>query len=170
MEKLQTMGVFARNSVALSVSLNTASVPVTTRIETMSRRTEAAPNIGPSTQTTDSPSTAAASISRKPTLCVPSANDTIPLLWHLASNGYGYAMEQVRQTLILWLTFLLWPLLSSLFSLPAFSPFLFAPLAPRFSYFYLLSKRYLILKILSHSIYWKYSLFGQKFHSLLGPV
>lgn len=115
------MGVPARNSAVPSASPNTVFVLATTRIGTTGRKTEAAPNTGPSLRTTGFPSTAAASISRKLMHDVPSVSVTIPALRHLARSAYGYAMEQVRQTSILWPIFPLLPLLSPLFC-PALTP------------------------------------------------
>ena len=112
-----TLGVPARNTVAHSASPSAVSVPVTTRIGIMGRRTGAALNTRSFPRTTGFPLTAAASISREHTLCVPSAKDIIPVLRRLGRNDYGCAAELVRQTSIHWPISLLWLLLWPLFCL-----------------------------------------------------
>ena len=111
----------ARNSAVPSGSLNTALVPVTTKTGTMAGRTGAVPNTEPSPRTTGFPSTAAASISREPMPCVPSASDTIPASRPPARSGCGCAAAPARPISIPWPISPLW-LSPSPLSCPALTP------------------------------------------------
>ena len=102
MERQPTTDASARNTAVYSVSSKPACVPATTSAGTTAKETEAAQNTGPFPRITGSPLTAAACISRGPTLCGQSASATIPVSNPQVRRGCGYETAPARRTSTPW--------------------------------------------------------------------